>query len=56
MKAVAEKGVAAEVTHVTDLAEWMRRGVMVAPALAMDGEVESAGKGLKPADIVKLLG
>ena len=54
--AVAEAGVQAEVTHVTELAELMKRGVMVTPALAVDGEIKSAGKVLKPQEIAKLLG
>ena len=53
--AVADKGIEAEVTHVTDLAELMKRGVMITPALAVDGEVKSAGKVLKPDEIANLL-
>jgi len=54
-EAVAQAGVVAEVTHVTDLAELMKRGVMVTPALAVDGQVKSAGKVLKAEEIAKLL-
>jgi small redox-active disulfide protein 2 len=54
-EAVAQTGVQAEVAHVTNLAELMKRGVMVTPALAVDGEVKAAGKVLKPDEIVKLL-
>ena len=54
-QAVAAKGVQAEVSHITDLAELMKRGVMVTPALAVDGQVKSAGKVLKPEEIAKLL-
>lgn len=54
--AVAQAGVAAEVTHVTDLAELMKRGVMVTPALSVDGQIRSAGKLLKPEEIAGLLG
>lgn len=54
--AVAQRGVTAEVTHVTDLTELMKRGVMVTPALAVDGQVKSAGKVLKAEDIAKFLG
>jgi small redox-active disulfide protein 2 len=53
--AIAQKGVQAEVVHVTDLTELMKRGVMVTPALAVDGQVKSAGKVLKPEEIAKLL-
>lgn len=54
-EAVANTGVQAEVTHVTDLAELMKRGVMITPALSVDGQVKSAGKVLKAEDIAKLL-
>jgi len=53
--AVALAGVEAEVSHVTDLAELMKRGVVVTPALAVDGQLKSAGKVLKAEEIAKLL-
>ena len=53
--AVAQAGVAAEVSHVTDLAELMKRGVMVTPALSVDGVIKVAGKVLKPDEIAKFL-
>ncbi len=43
-QAVKESGVEAEIIKVTDLEEIMNRGVMFTPALAIDGEVKSAGK------------
>ncbi len=54
-QAVAEAGVQAEVVHVTDLAELMKRGVLVTPALAVDGQIRSAGKLLKSGEVAKLL-
>lgn len=54
--AVATAGVDAEVVKVTDLAEIMQRGVMITPALAVDGEVRVSGKVPKPAEIARLLG
>ena len=54
-EAVAAKGVQAEVTHVTELAELMKRGVKVTPALPVDGRIVSAGKAPKPEEIAKLL-
>jgi len=54
-EAVAEAGVQAEVVHVTDLAELMKRGVLVTPALAVDGQIKSAGKVLKSGEVAKLL-
>jgi len=54
-EAVAQTGVQAEIAHVTDLAELMKRGVMVTPALAVDGVIKAAGKVLKAEDIAKML-
>ena len=54
-EAVAEAGVQADVVHVTDLAELMKRGVLVTPALAVDGQIKSAGKVLKSGEVAKLL-
>ena len=53
--AVRDLGVAAEVEKITDLAQMMQFGVMMTPALAIDGEVKASGKVLSPADIKKLL-
>ena len=54
-EAVAEAGVQADVVHVTDLAELMKRGVLVTPALAVDGQIKSAGKVLKSGEVAKFL-
>ncbi len=43
-KAVAELGVDAEVVKVTDINEIMEFGVMMTPALAIDGDVKVSGK------------
>ena len=43
-KAVAELGVEAEVVKVTDINEIMNFGVMMTPALAVDGDVKVSGK------------
>jgi len=43
-KAVAELGVDAEVVKVTDINEIMNFGVMMTPALAIDGDVKVSGK------------
>ena len=43
-KAVAELGVNAEVVKVTDINEIMNFGVMMTPALAIDGEIKVSGK------------
>lgn len=55
-KAAADKlGVAYELAKVTDLGEIMKRGVVFTPALAVDGEVKSAGKSLSEADVTSIL-
>lgn len=43
-EAVAELGVDAEIVKVTDTDDIMEMGVMMTPALAIDGEVKSVGK------------
>jgi len=43
-KAVSELGVEVEVTKVTNINDIMNYGVMMTPALAIDGEVKSTGK------------
>lgn len=54
-KAAKNLGIEYEVCKVTQLADIMKRGVMMTPALAIDGEVKSAGKVLSEADITTLL-
>ncbi len=55
-EAVSRTGTDAEVIKVEDLAEIMNRGVMVTPALAIDGEVKVAGRVPRPPELAKLLG
>ena len=43
-QAVAELAVDAELEKVTDLNDIMAFGVMVTPALAIDGQVKASGK------------
>lgn len=54
-QAVKDTGVEAEIEKVDDLQEIMKFGVMTTPALAIDGEVKSAGRVLSPKDIADLL-
>ena len=54
-QAVKELGIAAEIVKVTQISDIMNYGVMVTPALAIDGAVKSAGKVLSIEDIKKLL-
>ena len=51
-KAIAESGVAAEVVKVEDLTEIVSRGVMMTPALVIDGQVKVVGK-VPTADEIK---
>jgi small redox-active disulfide protein 2 len=54
-EAVAELGIDAEVEKITDLDEIMNMGVMMTPALAVDGEVKSSGKVLQKDKIMEFL-
>lgn len=55
-KAVKNTKKEAEIIKVEDMTEIMNRGVMITPALSIDGKVVSSGKVLKPDEISKLLG
>jgi small redox-active disulfide protein 2 len=54
-KAVENKGADYEIVKIEDLTEIMSMGVMMTPALAIDGEVKSVGKVLSPEEIEKFL-
>ena len=43
-QAVKESGIEAEITKVTAINEIMNYGVMITPALVIDGEVKITGK------------
>ena len=51
-EAVKELGVSAEIIHVTDINKIIDYGVMVTPALVIDGEVKVAGKIPRKAEII----
>ncbi len=53
--AVAELGLDAEITKVTDIIEITSRGVMMTPALVVDGEIKSCGKVLSSEEIQGML-
>ena len=53
--AVAELAMEADVVKVTDINEIMSFGVMMTPALAVDGDVKSAGKALSVDEIKEML-
>lgn len=52
-QALAEAGVEAEIVKVQDMDKIIEFGVMVTPALAIDGTVKCAGKLPTKADILK---
>lgn len=53
--AIKELNIAAEISKVTDIDEITERGVMITPALAIDGMVVSAGKVLSKDEIKNIL-
>ena len=48
-------GIEYEIEKVTDINDIMRFGVMMTPALAVDGQVKTAGKVPSPEDIKKMI-
>ena len=48
-------GIQYEIQKVTDLGEIMKFGVMLTPALAVDGQVKVVGKVPSPQEIEKIL-
>ena len=53
--AAKELDLECDVVKVTDLNEIMRFGVMITPALAIDGQVKVVGKVPSPDEIKKML-
>jgi len=53
--AAKELSIEYELEKVTDINEIMKFGVMMTPALVVDGQVKSAGRVLSPDDIKKML-
>lgn len=54
-KAVAQKGIFAQIEKVEDIMQIMNYGVTSTPALVVDGKVLSSGKLLSVDEIIKLL-
>jgi small redox-active disulfide protein 2 len=54
-KAAVELGIEYEIEKIKDINEIMNFGVMITPALAVDGDVKVAGKIPKVEDIKKML-
>ena len=53
--AAEELGIAYELVKVTDINEIMKFGVMMTPALAVDGAVKSSGKAISVEEIKSFL-
>jgi len=53
--AVERSGLEAEIVEVHEIGEIVRRGVMMTPALAVDGVVRSSGRVLSADEIQELL-
>lgn len=54
-QAVKASGVEAKVEKVEKIVDIMKFGVMMTPALVVDGQVKSVGKVLSPAEIGSML-
>jgi small redox-active disulfide protein 2 len=54
-EAVKNLGTVADVVKVEDIQQIMNAGVMITPAIAVDGEVKSAGKVLSVDEIKKII-
>lgn len=54
-EAVRRAGIEAMVEKITDINVIIGYGVMMTPAIAIDGEVKAAGKVLSPEEIQQLL-
>lgn len=53
--AARDLGIEYEIEKVTQITEIMRFGVMVTPALVVDGQVKVAGKVVPPEEIKQML-
>jgi small redox-active disulfide protein 2 len=53
--AIKELSISAEITKITDIVKITEYGVMMTPALAIDGTVVSSGKVLSKDDIKKII-
>ncbi|MFP4316421.1 MAG: thioredoxin family protein [Desulfovibrionales bacterium] len=54
--AADELGIEYEIEKVSDMGEMMKFGVMITPALVVDGEVKLTGKAPSSSDLKPLLG
>jgi len=54
-QAVRELGIEAVIEKVDKIQDIIKFGVMITPALAVDGQVKSAGKVLTPEQVAEML-
>ena len=55
VEAVKAAGISAEIEKVTDIERIVEMGVMMTPALAIDGVVKSTGKVLNKEQIISIM-
>jgi small redox-active disulfide protein 2 len=55
INACAELDLAADISHVTDVREFAKLGVMMTPAVLVDGKIVSSGKVPTVAELEQLL-
>ncbi len=53
--AAKDLGIEYSLEKITEISEIMKFGVMMTPALAIDGQVKSVGKVISPDEIKKML-
>lgn len=54
-EAINSTGLEADIVKVEDLKEILKYGIMITPAMVVDGEVKSTGKVLSVEDIKKII-
>jgi small redox-active disulfide protein 2 len=54
-EALKELGIDAQVTHIYDMGEITKRGVMFTPAVIVDGQIKTSGKIPTVGEIKKIL-
>lgn len=55
-RVVKELGVSAEVVKVEDISQIVERGVMITPALVIDGKVRASGRIVEAEELRRMLG
>ena len=53
--AAAKLGIDCEIAHIKDINEFMKRGVMMTPALAINGKVVLAGRVPRESEVCAIL-